>query len=404
MSADDGMQSEIRLNPEIECPEERHDSLNDYPFVKLSLNKIQLNGNDWTALSRKFRAAGRGDSLFTVVYLGDSHVQADFGGAEFRQRMCGASRSAGRGLVIPFKLAGTNEPTDYTFQTPNPYVSSRLLKMPWATDMLFTGISVQPAGRDFAFNVSCGEPFDRMRFISHGDYVVKYIHADGDTIVYSLSDNEIRFDRHIGNVEVGLSGDRTVSFGGAVLLSDSVGTVVHSIGNNGATYSSYGLAEGFGSGLESLAPDLIVIALGTNEAFGRSSVTDIEADIESLVGTIRRHCPSAQLLMVTPAGCYKKVCRRVRRRNGRRRRVCSSVVNAKVSTVASVIRRYAEANGIAVYDHYALAGGDAAASELKAAGLLGRDGVHYTVRGYRLWGELLGQAVLAELDSTVEAE
>ena len=87
----DDSQLELRLNPEIEAPsaEARYSS---YPFMKSSANVIELNGDDWTALSAKFAAAARGDSLFSRVYLGDSHVQADFGGAVLRSRLQAASR------------------------------------------------------------------------------------------------------------------------------------------------------------------------------------------------------------------------------------------------------------------------------------------------------------------------
>ena len=34
---------------------------------------------------------------------------------------------------------------------------------------------------------------------------------------------------------------------------------------------------------------------------------------------------------------------------------------------------------------------------MKAGGILGKDGIHYTVAGYQLWGLLLADAILAEL-------
>ena len=74
-------QTDLRLNPEIENESvvEAFD-YSEYPFIKLQHNKINLNGDDWTCLGEKFSASQAGNGKFTVVYLGDSHVQADFGG------------------------------------------------------------------------------------------------------------------------------------------------------------------------------------------------------------------------------------------------------------------------------------------------------------------------------------
>ncbi|MCM1067619.1 MAG: GDSL-type esterase/lipase family protein [Muribaculaceae bacterium] len=383
--AEDEAQTELRLNPDIECGAQHgRVDVSAYPFIKSDRNKIELNGSDWSVLAAKFEAAARGDSLFTVVYLGDSHVQADFGGAVLRSKLCSASRSAGRGLIVPFKLAGTNEPRDYTFRTTEPYQSSKLLKMPWATDMLFTGISIEPAAPEADFSITCTEPFTQLRTIT------------------SAGGCSVALDSAVCSYTLHLDDARRHTLGGVVLSRDSVGTFVHSIGNNGATYSSYSLVEGFGDGLSTLSPDLIVIALGTNEAFGRSSSESIEADISSLTSTIRRHCPQAKLLLVTPAECYRSSYRRVRTKSGRRRRVRSTVVNGKVASVASTVKAFAAAHGIALYDHYGVAGGTGAAAAMKKAGVLGKDGVHYTVAGYELWGALLAEAILEEIGAGVE--
>ncbi|MBP3537890.1 MAG: hypothetical protein J6J93_10200, partial [Muribaculaceae bacterium] len=94
----------------------------------------------------------------------------------------------------------------------------------------------------------------------------------------------------------------------------------------------------------------------------------------------------AKILLVGPADCYKKIRRR---RRGRRRTV--QVVNTKAAEIARTMRLFAEEKGIPYYNQYAVAG--SAASQRKAH-LLGSDGVHYTAAGYRLWGNLLSDAIL----------
>lgn len=143
-----------------------------------------------------------------------------------------------------------------------------------------------------------------------------------------------------------------------------------------------------------MQPDLVIIALGTNEAFGRFDEGVMRQSIGRLVDEVKAANPESQILMVSPAECLRKVYRRVK---GRRRRVAATVVNDNVAQVRDVIKDYAQSHGIAFYDSYAVAGGSGAAEKMKREKVLGSDGVHYTAEGYRLWGSLLGDAVLCEM-------
>lgn len=394
---DDG-QADLRLNPEIEDVVASTDAdYSAYPFIRLQNNKIDLNGDDWSQLADKFAAARRGEGKFTVVYLGDSHIQADFGGSVLRDRLTQASRNAGRGLIIPFRLAGTNQPNDYSIGMTSAYTSSKLMRAPWATEMPFTGIGLQPQTRDFTLSLKSPTPTKKLRFHSRGsNAVAKTVRADGKPVDFSCSVDDkgltvIDIDTPASKFDIGFSGDKTTVFGGIELISDSTGTVVHSIGNNGATFSAYATTDKFGSGLAALNPDLVIIALGTNEAFGRTSAETIQNDADVLLSAIRSHSPEAKILLIGPTECYKKVYRR--RRKGRRR-TAYSVVNTKTADMARAIREYAEGEGMPYYNHYSVAG---SAAKMKSAGVLSRDGVHFTAAGYRLWGNLLSDALLKQL-------
>lgn len=378
----DDTQADLRINPEIETSYSECVDYNLYPFVDHSANKIQMNGDDWTTLAARFNAAAAGDSLFSVVYLGDSHIQADFGGDVLRRRLFDASRAAGRGIVIPFKLAATNEPHDYTITLSSPYTSSRLLKKPWATAMPFTGIGISPADTTHTLTVSCTYPFNTARLLYRGA---------------APSTTTVCHPQPVDQTSISISSAEPYTLSGIVLMADTVGTVVHSIGNNGATYATYAEVEDFASQLAGLSPDLIIIALGTNEAFNKDSDDDMRAAIRSLIADIRLHNPDAKLMMVNPVECYKKVTHR-RGRGRRRRTVTSKVVNPRIATMAAIVRDEAAAAGIPFYDHYAVASGRGAASRLTDAGILGKDGVHFTANGYKLWGSLLADALLEKLN------
>lgn len=385
-------QSEIRLNPEIFNDGYCDVDVSRYDFLKLDLNKIELNGDDWSGLARKFEASRNRDSLFTVVYLGDSHVQADYNGSTLRRILQRASYGAGRGLVIPFKLAKTNQPLDYSIAIDGAFDASKLLKTPWLTDMPFSGIGIQPVAEDYTIHLSCETPFKYMRFFHIGDATVCGV--SDTTLLSGISRGWVELSRDVNSIDVNFKRRERSVFGGVELLSDTVGTLVHSIGNNGATFASYPLSDDFERGVASLAPDLVIVALGTNEAFSRISEENLAENIDALMSVIHTASPKTKILLVSPTECYRRV---YRRRGKRRRRTSSLVVNTKVARVRNVILDYAKDKGIAVYDRFALAGGSGSAVKLKSTSVIGRDGIHCSVTGYRLWGTLMGDAIIQQL-------
>ena len=396
-AAQDDDQSDLRLNPEIEvtAPSAADTDYSRYPFLKLRHNTVHLNGDDWTELGAKYREALAGRGSFTTVYLGDSHIQADFGGNVLRHRLAG-SRSRGRGVMIPFKAAGTNEPNDYSVTLSQPYVSSKLMRTPWSTEMPFTGIGLQAQQRRHYLTFATPEAGRHIRLYTRGTAPeVLAVEADGKSVDF-LTERDadgltcVSIDDAAANFRLTLGSDNSTVYGGVEVYGDSTGIVTHSIGNNGATYSAYSMAERFGSGLAALHPDLVIIALGTNEAFGRTTEEELATAIDNLLESIRSYSPGATVLLEGPTECYR---RRYTRRRGRRRR-STLVVNGRCATMARAIRLHAEELGIPYYNHYALAG---SAQAMRQAKVLGADGVHFTAAGYRLWGDLLGDALLDKL-------
>ncbi len=134
--------AEIRENPDLgpareisgtETARRRADYYSSYPFLNLDANRITMNGADWSALSAMLAAAD--DTVISIVHIGDSHIQAEGSTSRTRTLLEDRFGSAGRGLVIPFRLAGTNQPNDYTISSSSSFTSAKLLKMPWAVDM-----------------------------------------------------------------------------------------------------------------------------------------------------------------------------------------------------------------------------------------------------------------------------
>ena len=113
--------------------------------------------------------------------------------------------------------------------------------------------------------------------------------------------------------------------------------------------------------------------------------------ISTFVDDVRRHNPGATLLLVTPAECQRR--RSYRRRGSRRRRYGAYRVNDNIALARDVILDFGRKNNIAVYDWYDVAGGSGSSEKWIADGLLSKDRVHYTRKGYEVQGELLYDAL-----------
>ena len=391
-------QSDIRQNPTVETGNSTALAAVTYPnYINLDANHIQMNGNDWTDLAMVFAAA---DSCpVNIVHIGDSHLQADMGTAVTRNRLGKEfDHLRGRGLIIPFRLAGTNQPVDYKITSSNSFVQSRLLKLPWPTAMGFSGIAIQPHSRSFNLSVTTEELFDALTIYYSGDTLEVMSAIDGmEPIPFSASPAykglKISFPYNISSVDLNMRGPVGTAIHGIDASLGETGLAYHVIGNNGAAFSSYTMVGNVGNDIaEMFEPDLIIVSLGTNEAFGKITDSEFRRTVDEFVKELQTANPDARLLLVTPQECHRKTTRRRRRKTR-----TSFQVNANVKRMRDVILAYAHDNSIPVYDWYEVAGGTGSSHKWISDRNINTDHIHLTLSGYRLQGNLFTDALLEQL-------
>lgn len=387
----------VRENPEIDGLDNQDYGLietvdlSKYPFLNADADSITLNGADWTSLSLALGATD--ESVLRIVHIGDSHIQADFATGRTRKLFQQKFGSAGRGLIVPLKLAGTNEPRDYTITSSSSFQSEKLLRYPWSAPMGFTGISLLPESNEFDFSLSAQEPFERIYIYYNGSALnVNSVCYQDSPLVYGVYEGsgwvEIGLPFPCEEVRINLSSFGDVAVHGMELVSDIIGVVYHAIGINGATFGCYDRVDGFGRAIAALEPHLIILSLGTNEAFGKLDSAEFLSNVNDLVTDLVENNPGACVLLTTPAECQRRV--------GRRRR-SSFKVNDNVAVVSSLLRDYAVANHVALYDWYEAAGGQGSSSKWISAGLFSRDRIHYSLEGYDVAGQKIFDAIMNTL-------
>ena len=135
-----------------------------------------------------------------------------------------------------------------------------------------------------------------------------------------------------------------------------------------------------------LKPDLLVLSFGTNESHNRRYNAQLHyRQMDDLVRQLRQALPDVPILMTTPPGSYERIRRRSR----------IFTVNPRTLPTVQTIRRYADDNGLAIWDMYEVFGGvHRAALNWWEAGLMRPDHIHYLPEGYELQGRMFFQAIL----------
>lgn len=165
---------------------------------------------------------------------------------------------------------------------------------------------------------------------------------------------------------------------GLVLENDQAGILYHTIGVNGARYSDYNKYPLFFSQLEGLEADLIIISLGTNEAFDKMDEESFKVEINRFLKEVKERNPQVSILITSPPPSY----------------FSKGVPN----TVASALTNEIIINGIdqkyAIWDMYYNLGGTLGLPYLVDEQLLSKDLVHYTIKGYEYTGTLFYEGLM----------
>lgn len=364
-----------------------------YPFVNLKADSIMMNDADWCDMSARLMSSEGTGKPFVIVHIGDSHLQPDISSGRVRCHLQDLYGSAGRGLVIPYRLAGTNQPDDYKITASGIGATSKLMDRQKSVPTGFTGISVRVSSNS-TFNIKSPEAFEELSVYFSGEMPqIKKAVGDGSDVGATIWRHEpgecvIGLERPCENLSISFDSDGHLTIYGFCLRSDSEGLLYHTIGNNGATFSSYLSTDGFAEGISHLHPDLVIFSLGTNEAYGRADGT-LSYTVKNLIKEIKSLSPETQFLLTTPSETQKRTV--ISRR--RRRKRYSYAANSRINDVRNEILKVGKEEHIPVFDWFEVVGGKGASAKLLSSKLLSKDRIHKTRTGYTVEGELLFNAL-----------
>jgi lysophospholipase L1-like esterase len=370
-----------------------------YNLVKDEVNVIQnaAHLDDFFEKLQQLKATGR--SKINIVHIGDSHIQADFLTDVVRKNFQREFGNAGRGLIVPGRVAGTNEPFNIRTFSADPWQAKRCIYPQQPLPIGIGGITLNTEQPGATISVRMNDPLCDYSF----NTVTLFYQNDITSFNFSILDSTTRELASIGPsagdsfkdysritlpfpvneiairaIKPGDSQKHATIFG-MNLENGKDGILYHAIGVNGAKYIHYNAAQHFARQTQALEPDLFIISLGTNESIDYPYIDkSFSQQIAKLVQSLSEYNPQARFILVTPPDSFRRKIK----------------YNPGIETIREQIIQYAVENGLAFWDMYKINGGRHSATEWKMQGLLRPDGVHFSKDGYVYQGNLLYEAIM----------
>ena len=323
----------------------------------------------WANLSHLFDSlasvdAGRAHDDVRVVQFGDSHTACDVGTGTFRHLLQSRFGDGGRGFVSigrPWKtyyqegtrggMAGDFEPARITFKDGRYLGDGRYGLL---------GIGVRAAAGGSRAWTEVRTPFSHLEIAywqqpGGGSFDVLVDGAKVGRVTTAASTAASAYyaldlPDAPHQVELDTLSSGEVRVFGMTLDSARAGVVVDSLGVNGAQVASLLRAneEHFVEQLHHRAPDLVVLAFGTNEALDPDLAdADFERRLVDELGRIEKAAPSASCLLLGPPDLARRAT------TGRK----EWKTWPRVSDIVASERRVAEAAKCAFYDQLGAMGG-----------------------------------------------
>jgi lysophospholipase L1-like esterase len=358
-------------------------------LFQCTAQEIIQTHQDINELKKKWNAACNNERQFTILHIGDSHLQPNNLSGITRFQFQKKAGNAGRGLIFPYTLAKTNGPKDFTFSSNTPWENAWIIKPP-SFDIGLTGISIKSIPTSGGFKWKTGKdtlnyPADRgwISFIMNDCHdcsveingrVKKYDHSMQDTIQFKITadTNELKFK----------NGRLTLL--DLAELSSQPGVVYHSTGVAGATFQTYEQNPWFKSELKYFPSDLIIVSLGTNESFKKWNENELTQSINSFIKILKTEQPLASILIVLPNENYKQHNKEWE-------------YNERLENVRTVLKNIALKEDLIVYDQQYAMGGKGCMLDWEKQQLVNKDHIHFLKKGYQKQGLLLYQYLNAFL-------
>ena len=365
--------------------------INQSPKLKLAFLKLQKVYKNKTKNNSSSK-----DSIFTIIHIGDSHIQGDYFSGQIRKQLQYYFGNGGRGVLFPYALAKSFGPRGAILKTNKKWIGEKTLtpdlsnKLGFIGYAAFTNDSNASIALNFTENFE-GSPFKRIN-IWHS--------SDSESYAFKLN-NEFKFLQNKLNpsgwgISSFYSNTSTNTFSlfpfktntkqnhfgfyGFELISDiKYGVNYHHCGVVGAQFTH--LINNAPWSIEQIAqlnPDLIIFSFGTNEAYNDGLDTSYyKSSIIKFMQDLEIASPKTAFIFTTAPDTRSQ------------NRIPSNQI-----IVNNILKRIATNGNYSIFDLNEAMGGWGSIYTWYNKGLTLKDKLHFTEQGYSLQGNLFTLSLL----------
>lgn len=328
-----------------------------------------------------------------IVQLGDSHTAGDSMTDALRSSLQSHYGNGGMGWAMPMYFSGQRmarfgydnyqwTPVSSRRTTSEDYTLGGLIAKPNGTGSTLTIkskrneptqniiVSIKQGAYDGALSGvdANGNRFTLEAPIKNGTWQTTKIHAK---LPFTITANGTMNDTAIG--------------GWWAFNANGTGATVSSLGINGAELSHWSRwnTAAWQNELATVAPNLIILAYGTNEAYNSVEPERVRQVLTERIAQIRKASPNSAIMIVSSPEALKNTAGSCGTRP------------SKLSDIQEVQRQTAQSLQTLFWDWQGAMGGSCSMKGWINGGKASKDGVHFTHSGYTQLGNLMADDIIS---------
>lgn len=391
---------------------EMYEHLNRSTLISHEHIRLLLPGGDslLKAFAHKVSklADGRISDL-NLVHIGGSHVQGGVLPNTVRNNLVHLHPSffGDRGLLFPFKLAGTNNPQDFKINFTGSWIGHRTSVNSDFAEFGICGITATTYDPEATFAVQLMPlngreySYDRIRiYHPFGPEYMKPVWNGKENLLITWENPSAGFTEFVFEYPISsnqfilrsyLDSAQKFVIQGIQFFLEKPSLVYHAIGVNGATTSSYLRSDAFTKQIRYLRADMVIFGIGINDANvpqGKFDQELFKANYERLMDAFRRGNRTVFFIFLTNTDSYYQ----------------RKYPNRNALLAREAVLELAAKHQAGVIDVFQIMGGLGSSRQWKQAGLMTADMIHLTPRGYTLVGHAISAAIIRALAEVTKSE
>ena len=355
----------------------------EFNFIQFS-NRSAINAafNAWTNSKNK---------RFTVLHLGDSHLQNENLPNKARSLAQNLLGDGGIGLIQPFSVVKSYDASFYKSKHTGNWEYAKSYILPPKIPLGIRGMTAKTNEVDASFTIQFSKPVSEANkrltvFLENtATNFTPFFYADSVLLTLIKSEPGIQeYDIPTKFKTLNLRLEKTndaqkdfILYGLSLTNSTNNGVVWHNAGVGASQYKSVLYEEHYVAQAHYLNPDLVIIDSGTNDFLYTNKIpTNLKSEIERVIAKVRLANPTASVILTSAQDMTFK---------GRK-------ITAALE-FSTLVKQIARETNCGFWDWYQIAGGPNTMGVWGSNGHSMKDGIHLNGKGSIVKGSLLFSAL-----------